>query len=810
MTELEAAPPKAYEQRDVRAELQAALGGAYTLERELGGGGMSRVFLAREIALDRDVVIKIIAPELREGLSAERFARELQFAARLQQANIVPVLSAGDADGTPYYTMPYVDGQSLRARLARAPVPLGEALDILRDIARALAYAHAQGIVHRDIKPENVLLSSGTAVVTDFGIAKALSASRTTELARDATLTQVGTSLGTPAYMSPEQALGESVDARTDLYSWGVIAYELLAGAHPFAAHVNAQRLVAAHLTETPASLTTVQPDVPVSISALVMQCLAKDPADRPADANEVLARLSAAVTPGTQSNLDSTGRIRGSIMRRWLAPAAVFVLALAAGAIVLVRRSTTTAPERTVIVVPFDNVGNPADAYFAEGVSDEIASQLARLPGLQVVGRDGVRRFRGSTLSPRDIARQLGGAWVLSGSVRWARDAGNAGVNGAARVRIVPSLVNVTTGVQAWGEPFDEPLTDVFKVQADIAERVASALSLTLGGAARAALHRQETNDPTARDAQLLGRYLLHQRGVTNLRGAVAAFNRAIARDSNYARAWAGLSEATVLLPQYYDTTESDAVVRARAEQAARRAAMLDSTLPEVQLALARSQSAQFRFRDALGSINRAIALDSTSTLAYDLKYEILTALGREDEAGAASRRAVELDGLSALALNNRAIWFSSAGARDSAVRYAERAVTVDPSEGEWKRTLGMVYARAGRLTDAIRQCIGGVSAQRDECAATLAPLAGAPENRNATLAALGRLGRQRGATGTPTFAAIIYARLGMPDSVFSRLAVAVERHDDTFTHLITVPDFRPYQSDPRWDAIVGAVRRR
>ncbi len=795
---------------DPYSRMTAALSDRYTIERELGGGGMSRVFVAREIALNRDVVIKVIAPELREGLSAERFARELQFAARLQQANIVPVLSAGDADGTPYYTMPYVDGQSLRARLARGPVPLGEALDILRDIARALAYAHAQGIVHRDIKPENVLLSSGTAVVTDFGIAKALSASRTTEVARGATLTQVGTSLGTPAYMSPEQALGDSIDARTDLYSWGLIAYEVLGGAHPFAAHVNAQRLVAAHLTETPASLTAVRPDVPANISALVMQCLSKDPTDRPADANEVLARLSAAVTPGTQSKPDSTSRRARPIARRWLLPAGVLVLALAAGVIALVRRSTTTAPERTVIVVPFDNVGNPADAYFAEGVSDEIASQLARLPGLQVIGRDGVQRFRGSTKSPRDIARQLGSAWVLSGSVRWARDAGNTGVNGAARVRIVPSLVNVNTGVQAWGEPFDEPLTDVFKVQADIAERVASALSLTLGGATRAALHRQDTDDPVARDAQLLGRYLLRQRGVANLRGAVTAFNRAILRDSSYARAWAGLSEATVLLPQYYDTTESDAVVRARAEQAARRAVMLDSTLPDVQLALARSQSAQFRFRDALRAVNRAIAFDSTSTLAYGLKYEILTALGREDEAGAASRRAVELDGLSALALNNRATWFSSAGMIDSAVRYSERAVAVDPSEGQWKRTLGVVYARAGRLNDAIPQCVAGVSALRNECVATLTPLAGAPENWDATLAALGRLGQKRGATGNPTFAAIIYAQLGMPDSVFSRLAVAVERHDDTFTHLITNPAFRPYQSDPRWDAIVGAVRRR
>jgi TolB-like protein/tRNA A-37 threonylcarbamoyl transferase component Bud32 len=790
--------------------LERALADRYRIERELGGGGMSRVFLAREIAFDRQVVIKIIAPELRQGLSADRFARELQFAARLQQANIVPVLSAGDADGTPYYTMPYVDGLSLRARLERGPVPLGEALDIMRDIARALAYAHAQGIVHRDIKPENVLLSSGTAVVTDFGIAKALSVSRTAEAPRDATLTQTGTSLGTPAYMAPEQALGEPVDARTDLYAWGLIAYEVLGGAHPFAAHRNAQRLVAAHLTETPASLATIQPGVPANIVALVMQCLAKDPAARPAEANEILARLSAAVTPGMNTAGEGSARSSGFAGRRLLVPIAVLVLALVAGGIALARRATATAPTRTVVVVPFDNVGNPADAYFAEGMSDEIASQLARLPGLQVIGRDGVQRFRGSSESPRDIARRMGAAWVLSGSVRWAHDAGSSNVNGTTRVRIVPALVNVSTGVQAWGDPFEEPLTDVFKVQADIAERVASALSVTLGGAARAELHRQDTDDPEARDAQLLGRYLLQQRGITNLRGAVAAFNRAIARDSNYARAWAGLAEATVLLPQYNDTTESDTVVLARAEAAARRAVAIDSTLPDVQLALARSQSAEFHFREALQSVNRVIAADPTSTLAYTLKYEILTALGRAIAADSASRRAVELDGLSALALNNRAISFWTADKLDSAVHYSERAVAVDPSNAQWKRTLQAIYASAGRLKDARKACSNGMLGSPGSCAAVLGFIAGDTMDRAAVIRGLDESALRSGAAGAPTFTAWVYARLGMPDSVFSRLAVAVQRHDDVFTHLITSTAFRPYESDPRWDAIVGTVRRR
>ncbi|MEP6621542.1 MAG: protein kinase [bacterium] len=795
---------------DLRTQLQAAFGSTYVIERELGGGGMSRVFVAREVALGRDIVIKVIAPELREGLSAERFAREVLLAARLQQANIVPVLSASDAAGMAYYTMPYVDGQSLRARLDRGPLPLGEALDALRDVARALAYAHAHGIVHRDIKPENVLLSSGTAVVTDFGIAKALSASRTNADAggpAGTALTQAGMSLGTPAYMAPEQALGEDVDSRADIYAWGVIAYELLGGVHPFAEHRTAQRLVAAHLSQTPAPLASLRPELPAKVAALVMQCLAKDPAGRPDSAGELIAQLSAATTPGAHRHV--SGGARGKSLARW-AIAAALVLALGIMGFFYLRRDTFADTARTVVVVPFDNLGDAGDAYFAEGVSDEIAGQLARLPGLQVIGREGVQKFRGSRRSPRDIARELGASYVLSGTVRWARGATNrAGIDGDTRVRIAPALVNVGNGRLEWGEPSEERLTDVFKVQAEVAQRVASALSVRLGGVARAALTHQESTDAEARDAQMLGRYLLRQRGTENLRRAVDAFERAVAHDSGYARAWAGLSETYALLPAYYDTTETDEVVFARAERAALRAVALDSALPEVQLALARSYGVLFKFNDALRAVDRALALDPNATLAWTLKYEILTALGRAASADSAARRAVQLDALSALALNNRAWALAAVGQIDSAVRYSERSVEVAPTEGQWKRSLGTLYAFAGRYDDGVRQCVVGIGLG-NTCDAALGLIAGIPAMRAQGLAGLAARARLPRTLGTPTWAAMVYAHIGMPDSMFSRLRIAIDRRDDVFGHLITMPAFAKYESDPRWDAIVGEVRRR
>jgi tetratricopeptide (TPR) repeat protein/tRNA A-37 threonylcarbamoyl transferase component Bud32 len=279
---------------DLREQLQDHLGDAFTIERELGGGGMSRVFVATEVRLNRRVAIKVLSPELAQGLNAERFEREILLAASLQQANIVPVLAAGEVGGLPYFTMPFISGDALRALIAEGPLPIAEATAVLRDVAKALAYAHAAGIVHRDIKPDNVLLSGGTAMVTDFGIAKAISAAsqRGDTAEPGATLTQVGTSIGTPPYMAPEQVAGDpSVDHRVDLYALGCVAFELLTGQTPFGDRP-AQRMLAAHLSEAPASVASSRPECPPALAALVADLLAKEPADRPGSATEVVRRL--------------------------------------------------------------------------------------------------------------------------------------------------------------------------------------------------------------------------------------------------------------------------------------------------------------------------------------------------------------------------------------------------------------------------------------------------------------------------------------------------------------------------------------
>jgi eukaryotic-like serine/threonine-protein kinase len=395
---------------------------------------MSRVFVAEEIALGRRVVVKVLEPELAQGLSADRFAREAKLAARLQDPRIVPVLAAGSAGDLPYYSMPFVDGETLRTRMARATaagelVALGECASILRDVALALEYAHAHDVVHRDIKPENVLLSGRTAMVADFGIAKALAVANTTGGAPGGALTQAGISLGTPAYMPPEQAAGDAVDHRADIYAWGVIAYELLAGRHPFAGKVSAQQLIAAHMTETPAPIVPIRPDVPAKLAALVMQSLEKDPSARPQSARDVVATIDAIAGQISGDSLAATTTALGGGRRGWMIAAAGVVAIAAAGAFLVTRRSA--APANTdpalIAVLPFRVTSADASlGYLREGMIDLIAAKLVRSPRT-VDQRSVLARWRDAGGGPSEdldrktaamMAAELGAGRLIEGDI--------------------------------------------------------------------------------------------------------------------------------------------------------------------------------------------------------------------------------------------------------------------------------------------------------------------------------------------------------------------------------------------------------
>ncbi|MBA3466300.1 MAG: protein kinase, partial [Gemmatimonadaceae bacterium] len=374
--------------------MQEIFGPGCTIERELGGGGMSRVFLARDVALDRAIVVKVLPPDLAHAVSVDRFKREIQLAARLQHPHIVPVLTAASAGDILYYTMPFVDGESVGARISRVgALPVADSISILRDAARALAYAHRRGVVHRDIKPDNILLSEDSALVADFGIAKAVTAAAGSGQG----LTTVGVSVGTPAYMAPEQSVGDiTVDHRADIYALGAVAYEMLTGHHPFAGRTP-QQMMAAHVMETPQPLATRAPSIPAGLAKAVMQCLEKDPPKRPQSAEALLLLLEAATTP--VSGTTSTPLTR---RRRWKLAAgmALLTILLIAGgavafaprdriamAVALMRREPATLHPNRIIVTPFENeTGDPKMASLGAMAADWLAQGLTRVGGIEVV----------------------------------------------------------------------------------------------------------------------------------------------------------------------------------------------------------------------------------------------------------------------------------------------------------------------------------------------------------------------------------------------------------------------------------------
>ena len=653
---------------NLATRLQATLGPSFAIERELGGGGMSRVYLVADAALARRIVAKILPPDLGGKVNAERFRREIQIAAGLQHPCIVPVLTTGLMEGVPYYTMPYVEGESLRARLRSGQlVPHSRAVRILRDVASAMAHAHEHAVAHRDLKPDNVLLSSGYAVVTDFGVAKAVSSARSVE---DLELTTRGMTVGTPAYMAPEQATADpAADHRVDIYAFGVMAYELFTGQRPFVGK-SAQELLVAHITKVPPPIADRRPDLPPPLASLVMRCLAKAPDDRP-NAPEIVDLLDTAISTGT-----STG-----------------------SATPITGPQASTAALPSIAVLPFVNLtGNPDNDYLGDGIAEAILNALARLRTMHVAARSSSFAFRGPSVDVRAVGERLGVRSVLEGSVRRS---GN-------RFRVTVQLVDVSSGFQLWSERYDREVDDVFEIEENIAGAVVDTLKVTLLKDARAPLAPRPTSNMEAYKLYLRGRFSWNQTGA-GIERALELFEQALALDPEFALAHTGVADVFIAAGIFETMPPAEAFPLARV--AAERAHALDPSLPEAHAALgAVSLYYDWDFAAARASLERAVALNPNNVTAYTWLTIYHAVRGEPDTALEWARRAIQLDPLAAPAAYSELFTLYSAQRYREAVECANRVLTLNPSYAEGYRSLGWCLLMLGEheaAFDALRQAV-------------------------------------------------------------------------------------------------------
>jgi serine/threonine protein kinase/Flp pilus assembly protein TadD len=680
---------------DLQDRLQAALSDRYKLEREVGRGGMATVYLARDLKHRRAVAIKILHPHLAANVGPERFQREVEVAARLNHPRILTLIDSGEAEGFLYYVMPFVQGESLRGRLTRQPeLPLADALRITREVASALGYAHGQGVVHRDIKPENVMFHEGEATVTDFGISKALSSGT------DAALTLTGTALGTPAYMSPEQAAGDEVDGRSDLYSLGCMLYEMLAGQPPFTG-ATAQAIIVKRFTEPAPSIRKTRPGVSAAVEKVLARALARNPHERFATAAQLVQAL-ATVPDESASGADAS------------------------------IASPHPASPKSIAVLPFADMSPEKEQdYFCEGIAEEIINAITKVQALRVASRSSSFAYKGRNQDIRKVGEQLGVSTVLEGSVRKA----------GSRLRITVQLINVADGYHLWSERYDRELEDVFAVQDEIAENIVRALRVVLTDQEKRAIDKPRTGSIEAYEFYLRGRQAFSLFREKSLQFARRMFARAIEIDPNFAPAYAGTADCSSFLFMWWDPSRANLEEAQIASQkalglapgmaeahAARGLALtlsgqyaeaekefltamaLDPRSFEAQYFYGRACFQQARYEEAAAAFERAAGLRPEDYQTPSLLGLTYSALGRTEDSRVTRLKAMriiehhlELYPDDARALYLGATDLTYLGNTEKARDWAERALALDPDDPAVLYNVACAYAQLGLVEKAL-----------------------------------------------------------------------------------------------------------
>jgi serine/threonine-protein kinase len=722
------------------------------VEHELGQGGMATVYRARDLRLDRMVAIKVFSGARARRMEASRFEREIRIAARLTHPQIVPVHDSGEAEGLPFYVMPLIEGESLRARLAReGRLAVADAIGIATAVARALDYAHRQGYVHRDIKPENILLHEGGALVADFGVAMALREASSA----DPSSTIPGLAVGTPAYMSPEQAAGEwELDGRTDQYAVACVLFEMLAGHPPFSG--NARQVMLRHVVEPPPSVRVERPDVPWPVDGALLRAMAKEPGER----------------------FESTADWADALVAR-------------SGEVEATASAATR--RRAIAVLPFVNATSDAEnEYLSDGITDDLISALANVAGLKVASRTSVFALKGRKEDVRSLGALLGVGTVLEGTVRRA---GN-------RLRLTAQLSDAADGRLLWSERFDRDDQDIFAIQDEITATIVRTLRSRLLGELGEPVAKRYTANPRAYNLYLRGRFAWNLRSAEGMKQAIAYFEQAIAEDAGYALAWSGLADAYAIGVDYRNGPVAEGFEKAK--ELARRAIALDDGLAEAHTSLAWVTFIHdWDWAAAERGFRRAIEANPNYASAHQWYAWLLASQGRTIEALRMGERAVELDPTSVSV--QRGLGSLHFYARDIplAIEHTRRALAMNPTALESMVVLGMALNQGGKLAEAEATLRDGLAVAPDDTA-LLAVLGRTLvlQGRRAEAEAIRERFIAMSATQyvSPTDRAKLALALGLWDEAFAMAERSRVEHRGWIVYMRVDALWDPLREDPRY----------
>jgi eukaryotic-like serine/threonine-protein kinase len=773
---------------DPQAGLITALADRYRIERELGRGGMATVYLAHDLKHDRKVAVKVLKPELGAVLGAERFLSEIKVTANLQHPNLLPLFDSGAGDGLFYYVMPYVEGETLRARLEReTQLSVEETLRLAGLLAGALDFAHERGVIHRDLKPENILLQAGQPVIADFGIALAVAH------AGGSRVTETGLSLGTPSYMSPEQATGDRViDARSDQYALAAVIYEMLTGEPPHTG-ATAQAIIARLMTEKPRSICATRSTVSAALDRAVDRALSKSPADRfPTTGAFARALVAAPSSAEPMAGSSRRGRMIGATV------GGLAILALGAWLAFGRKQEGTVAgapPARSIAVLPLVTIGGDStQEYFADGMAEELANVLGKVPGLRVAARTSSYAFKGRRdLDVREVGQKLGVATVLQGTVR----------RSGSRLRVSVQLTDAKEAVELWSQTYNQDAKDAFAVQDSITRAIVGQLALTLGGAELAATRAGRTADPEAHDLYLQGLALVHQGTEQALRRSLDYFRDALTKDPDYAQAYVGVAWAYAFLADAYQVA---ALAYDSSRMAALEALKRGSQAGENYVVLGyASYASDLDVAKASREMRRGVALSPNSADVAAISANWLCLTGQTEAGLAEAARAIELDRLAPLGGFVREWCLYLARRYDEVIAQHAKTAVLDQTFIYLDTFLGASLREQGRYEEAL------VEYRRAQGYMGDLPLHG----HAITYARMGKekeakeiLGRleayARGHYVNPLFLAAIHASLGQKDLAFEFLERSVRDRTVLVAAVSFWPEFDSLHSDPRFAALV------